>query len=150
MLILKCKCFLLPYGGTKRHNGNGRNKKCFLYILRVFFLILQPIIQQKQMRLIIISLWVPLSLAFGFALSWFSMPLKERNCSLGISIHGFKVTLQENAGLSHNPLMTYKNKKTTSSQNAEEHKYLTYMRYEFAGPLFILLSQFFLDLFLSS
>lgn len=110
MLILKCKCLLLSYGGTKRHDGNGWNKKRFLYVLRVFFLILQTIIQRT--RLIIISLWVPLSLASSFALSWFSVLLKERNRSLGISIHGFKATLQENAGLSHNPLITYKNKKS--------------------------------------
>lgn len=123
-----------------------KQRVLFVYIKSFFSD--STIIQQQQTRLITISLWVPLCLAFGCSFSWFSMPLKESNCILGISIHGFKVTLQENAGLSHNPLITYK--KTTSSQNAEKHKYLTYMRNEFAGLLFILLSRVFLDLLLSS
>lgn len=48
MLILKCKCCFLPYGDTKRHDGNEWNKECFLYILRVFFLILQSSNNNRQ------------------------------------------------------------------------------------------------------
>lgn len=92
----------------------AKNDCVCICVLRGFFLILQTIIQQKQTRLII-NKKVPLSLASGFSFPWFSMPLTERKCSLGISIHGFKVTLQDNAGHSHNSLIMCKNKKKSQA-----------------------------------